>query len=385
MVLQADTVTKKMEMRRNLLLQYIYRNGPIGRLQLGRNLRMSKSRLCEVVQEMIDGGLIIERLVGTERRGRNPVPLITNPDYGCFVGLDFEAKRMRLVVVDFSGKVLYHRQRHLRPMKKRNTLVVRLLDFIDEGLGVIRGLNAKILGIGVAAPGIINRWMGMLVHYDLIDAARNIPLRDLVESHTGHPCVVDNNIRCYALTEWTNGVARNMSNFICLAVRSGVGSAIILNGRLLDGSHGFSGEAGYSPVPNGQPASKWKTLQELVSEKALNVDDEATSFSLSREKALMAGELVGAQAASLAALLDPEAIVLAGALLDRDGPLWDIVEQTYGRFLLPGIAGRVPLLPSEAGAHAAAVGATQRCLQELYPTSSKADRVSWRRTATSAL
>ncbi len=101
MVLQADTVTKKMEMRRNLLLQYIYRNGPIGRLQLGRNLRMSKSRLCEVVQEMIDGGLIIERLIGTERRGRNPVPLITNPDYGCFVGLDFEAKRMRLVVVDF--------------------------------------------------------------------------------------------------------------------------------------------------------------------------------------------------------------------------------------------------------------------------------------------
>ena len=385
MVLQADSVTKKMEMRRNLILQYIYRNGPIGRLQLGRNLRMSKSRLCEVVQEMIDGGLIIERLTGTERRGRNPVPLVTNPDYGCFVGLDFEANRMRMVVVDFSGQALYHRQRHLRPMKNKNTLVVRLLDFIDEGLRFIRGLDAKILGIGVAAPGIINRWMGMLVHYDLIEAARNIPLRDLVENHTGFPCVVDNNIRCYALTEWTTGVARNMSNFICLAVRSGVGSAIILNGRLLDGSHGFSGEVGYSPVPNGQAASQWKTLQELVSEKALNVDDEAKSFSLSKEKAQMAGELVGAQAASLAVLLDPEAIVLAGALLDRDGPLWDIVEQTYGRFILHGIARRFPLLPSKAGAHAAAVGATQRCLQELYPTSSKADRVSRQPAATPVL
>ena len=51
---------------------------------------------------MIDEGLILESLNGTERRGRRPVPLSANPDYGCFVGLDFEAKRMRVVVVDFS-------------------------------------------------------------------------------------------------------------------------------------------------------------------------------------------------------------------------------------------------------------------------------------------
>ncbi len=377
MVLQVDTVTKKMEMRRNLLLQYIYRKGPIGRLELGRNLRMSKSRLCEVVQEMIDGRLIIERLIGTERRGRNPVPLITNPDYGCFVGLDFEAKRMRIVVADFSGQVRYQRQQPLRPMKNRDTLVRRLLDFIDEGLGAIGELRAKILGVGVAAPGIILRKTGTLIHYDLIEAARNIPLRDLVESHTGFPCVVDNNIRCYALTEWTSGAVRNMSNFICLAVRSGVGSAIMLDGRLLDGSHGFSGEAGYTAVPNCGPASQWKILQELVSEKALNVDVESKRFSLPQKKAQAAGELVGAQAASLAALLDPEAIVLAGALLEPKGPLWPIVKETYDRFILPDIANRVPLLYSEVGSFAAAIGATQRCFQELYPTSSKADRVSW--------
>jgi predicted NBD/HSP70 family sugar kinase len=369
-VLQADTVSKKMEMRKNILLQHIYRNGSIGRLELGRDLGMSKSRLCEVVQEMIDEKLIVESLDGTERRGRSPVPLSANPDHGCFVGLDFEAQRMRIVVVDFSGKTLLQRHQKLEPMKSRKKLISRLLRFIDKGLKAARGIGTQILGVGVAAPGIINRNTGTLIHYEFLEAARDVPLKELIEDRTGLPCVVDNNIRCYALTEWTSGVAKNMSNFICLAVRSGFGSAIILNGQLLDGSHGFSGEAGYTRVPSSKPASEWKTFQEVVSEKALNVDVEAKDFKLPRKKAQVAGELLGARAASLATLLDPEAIILVGRLLEADGPLWSFVEETYGRFILPDIAEMVPLLHSRVDSYAAAVGATQRCFQELFPIES---------------
>ena len=368
MVLQADTVSKKMEMRRNLLLQEIFRNKSIGRRELGRNLRMSKSRLCEVVQEMIDEELILESLVGTERRGRRPIPLSTNPDYGCFVGLDFEAKRMRVVVVNFSGEVLFKQQQPLKPIKDRKKLTDQLLKFVDKGLDAAHKLKAKVLGVGVASPGTIHRKSGTLVSHDLIEAAHNIPLRELVEAHTNLPCVVENNIRCYALTEWTSGAARNMSNFICIAVRSGFGLAIILDGKALNGSHGLSGEAGSSPAPNNKPVSQWKTLNELVSEKALEVDREAKNFTLSKKKAEAAGEILGAQAASLAIMLDPEAIVLAGALLDPEEPLWDIVNQTYRRFILPDVIDRIPLIPSQVGPYAAAVGATQRCLQELYPT-----------------
>ncbi len=367
MVVRSDTVSGKMEMRKNLLLQHIHRNGSIGRLELGRDLQMSKSRLCEVVQEMIDEGLILERLNGTERRGRRPVPLSPNPGRGCFVGLDFEAKRMRVVVVDFSGQTLFKRHRALSPISDRKKLIARLLGIINEGLEAARGIGTEILGIGVAAPGVINRNTGNLVHYDFIEAAQDIPLGELVESQTGLPCVVDNNIRCYAMTEWTSGAARNMSDFICLAVRSGFGSAIILNGQLLDGSHGYSGEAGYTRVASAKPASEWKTFQEVVSEKALDVDFEAKDFALSKKKAQTAGELLGARAASLATLLDPEAIIMVGALLEPDGPLWPYVEETYRNFILPDIAELVPLLHSQVDSYAAAVGATQRCFQELFP------------------
>lgn len=365
--LQADTVSKKMEIRKHLLLQHIYRSGSIGRLELGRDLQMSKSRLCEVVQEMIDEGLILETLNGTERRGRRPVPLSVNPNHGCFVGLDFEAKRMRVAVVDFSGQTLFKRHQALRPMKDRKTLINRLLGLIDEGLDAARRLNAGILGVGVAAPGIINRNTGTLLHYDYIEAARNIPLRKLIESHTGLPCSVDNNIRCYALTEWTSGAARNLTSFICLAVRSGVGSAIVLNGRLLDGSHGYSGEAGYLPVPSRRPVSQWKTFQEVVSENALQIDSESGAIALPKKEARIAGELLGAQAASLATLLDPEAIILVGRLLAPKGPLWAHVEKTFRRFILPDITEQVSLLHSKVDSYAAAIGATQLSFQERFP------------------
>ena len=373
MVLQADTLSKKLEIRRNLLLQEIFLKGPIGRRQLGRNLRMSNSRLCQVVQEMIDGSLINEHLDRTERRGRRPIPLSTNPDYGCFVGLDFEAKRMRVVVVDFSGQVLFKRQQKLGPMKERKTLIDQLLGFVDQGLEAAKALKTEVLGVGVAAPGTIHRKSGTLVRHDLIEAAHDIPLRDLIEGHTNLPCVVDNNIRCYALTEWTSGAARHMSNFICIAVRSGFGMAIMLDGKALNGSHELSGEAGSSPAPSHKPISQWKTLNELVSEKALEVDTEAKSLTISKRKAKSAGEILGAQAASLAILLDPEAIILAGALLEPEGPLWDIVKQTYRRFILPDVTDRVVLIPSQVGRYAAAVGATHRCFQELYSTKLESD------------
>jgi len=317
---------------------------------------------------MIDSKLIIEHLEGTERRGRRPVPLTPNPDYGCFVGLDFEATRMRVVVVDFTGKVTFVREERLQLLADQKGLIATLLEFVDEGLEAAKELNTPVLGIGVAAPGTIHRKTGTLVHHDLIETARNIPVKDLVEQHTQLPCIVENNIRCYAMREWTDGAAKKMSNFVFVAVRSGFGLAIMVDGKAINGSHGLSGEAGSTPVPSSNPVSRWKTLNDLVSEKALLKGVESNGNSISQEKAKSAGEILGALTASLATMLDPEAIVLAGNLLQPNGPLWEAVHQTHNRFMLADMKDRVALIPSQVGPFAAAVGATQRCFQEIYPT-----------------
>ena len=351
----------------NRLLHQIRRQGQAERLELARSSHISNSRVCDLIQLMIGQDLLIEELTGTERRGRRGVPVMLNPSYGHLVGFDMEAKRLRLLVVDFAGNTVWQTQQKLVPPKNRRVLIDDILGFIEKGLKEIRQKYKNILGIGLAANGVIDVHRGVILHYDLVEVARDLPLRDLVAGQTGVPCVMEDNIRALTLAEWINGSAKHLDSFICLAVRSGVGAGIVINGRLHLGSHGFAGEPGYMPVTSGSNANQWKHLQQVVSESALGVDVEANGFELTEAKAKKAGELIGAYLASMVALLDPQAIVLAGGLIQPDQPLWDPMVRAFRRLVLPELTDSVQLLPARLGPFAAAVGATHRCFEMLYP------------------
>jgi len=366
--LDTAKIHEKVKFKKHLLLHHIRRSRRVGRLELARRLRISNTRVCEMVQEMLDEGLLIEERSGKDRRGRLPAPVELNPDYGRFVGFDMEAKRLRLAAVDFQGSLVWQSDRKLAAPADRRKLIGLTLDFIESGLQAIRARFKRLLGIGLAAPGVVDARAGAILHYDLLKAARDIPLRDLVSARAGLPAVLEDNIRMLTLGEWMEGAARHLSSFVCLAVRSGVAAGVVLNGRLFVGSHGFAGKAGYLPLPTGPSPARWKTLMHVVSEQALGVDVEAARYSLPAPKARMAGELLGSQLAAMAILFDPEAIVLAGGLLKPGGPLWDPMERAFRRFALPEIAERMALIPARLGPFGAAIGATHRCFEMLFPT-----------------
>jgi len=155
-----------------------------------------------------------------------------------------------------------------------------------------------------------------------------------------------------------------------MAIRSGVGAGVVVNGRLLTGTHGFCGEVGYMVVPTGGAASTWKNLQQTVSESAMGVDAESKEFKMPDAAAKRAGELIGSQLASIAAILDPEAIVLAGGMLNPDGPVWLHAVSAFRQTALAELVERVRILPAQLGPFAAAVGAAHRCVYELFPVAS---------------
>lgn len=366
----ADTakINEKLQFRKNRLLDRIRLRRGIGRLELARQLRISNSRVCDLVAEMIDEGLLTERLSSPERRGRRGVPLTVNADYGHFVGFDMEAKRLRLVVVDFAGEPVWQKRVKLASTRTRQALINRVLGFIEAGLDEIRSAYRNVLGLGLAGAGVLDVRRGVILHYDLIEGANDIPLRDLVASRTGLPCLLEENIRALTIAEWLSGAAQDLSSFVLLAIRSGVGAGIVINGRLHTGSHGFAGEAGYLIVPSGRVARQWKHLHDVASEQALGIDAEAKGTTLSDSKARRAGEVLGAKLANLATMLDPQAIVLAGELVRPEGPLWSPMLRTFRRLALSDIAERVQIMPAQLGPFAAAVGAAHRCFQMLYPT-----------------
>jgi glucokinase len=285
-----------------------------------------------------------------------------------------EAKRLRLVLTDFTGHVVWETRRALRPPKDQSTFLDQSLDFVDASMIEVRArAPRRILGFGVAASGVIDLKRGVILHYDLVPQATNLPVRDLIAERVGLPCFIENNIRAMTLAEWTLGAARGLKSFVCMSVRSGVGAGVVIDGRMHRGSHGFAGEAGYMVLPNDGPCGEWKNLQQTVSETGLGIDIEAAGFDLPEPVARRTGEVIASQLASIACVIDPEAFVLGGVMLKPDGPIWPHVKRAFRETALREVAEHVPLLAAQLGPFAAAQGAAYRCLYEMFPVAPAAD------------
>ena len=111
--------SKSERNKRNMLVQALHRKGTASRLHLARALHISNSRVCDLVEQMISEGLLAEEGVGKDRRGRRGVSVRINPAYGQLIGFDMEAKRLRLVVTDFAGQIVWQTRKSLRPARSR--------------------------------------------------------------------------------------------------------------------------------------------------------------------------------------------------------------------------------------------------------------------------
>jgi predicted NBD/HSP70 family sugar kinase len=360
--------------KRHRLLQQLHRHGQASRFRLARELRISNSRVGDLVSQMVHEGLIHEESsAGDERRGRRGVTLRLNPRYGHLVGLDMEAKRLRLVLTDFTGRVVWETRRALRPPADQAAAVEQIMSFVDASMEEVRKRARRVLGFGIAGSGVVDRKRGVILHYDLVPQVTGIPLRDLIAQRTGLPCFMENNIRAMTLAEWTLGAARGLHTFVCMSVRSGIGAGVVINGHMHSGTHGFAGEAGYMVVPDDGPSSAWKNLQQAVSETGLGIDIEGSGFDIPEATARRAGEIIASQLASIAAVIDPQALVLAGPMLKPDGPVWPHVQRAFRETALREAAEHVPLLPAQLGSFAAAQGAAYGCLYQMFPVAAGAD------------
>jgi len=117
-----------------------------------------------------------------------------------------------------------------------------------------RGLALEAVGVGV--PGLVDGERGMLLHSAGSHVAdlHRVPLADRISAKTGVPAFVDNDVNALALGEWMFGLGRGAASCVVLAIGSGLGAGIILDGRLVRGKSGFAGELGHIPVDfNGPP------------------------------------------------------------------------------------------------------------------------------------
>lgn len=170
------------------------------------------------------------------------------------IGVDVGGTTVAVGLVGAEGQVLEHGQ---APTHARGagTALETIVDLIERLQDAARARGVEVTGVGVGVAGIVDAERGVVgrdIHYvpELVGA----PLADLLGRRLGRPVFVDNDVNALTLAEWMWGAGRGARSLVMLALGTGVGGGIILDGRLHRGHAGFGGELGHVPIDFDGPA-----------------------------------------------------------------------------------------------------------------------------------
>lgn len=164
------------------------------------------------------------------------------------VGIDIGGTKIAAALVDEAGVIL----RELKvssPIEDSTAMVDAISSLIGD---ISRG--ESVVGVGVAAAGFLSVDREIMYHSPNISVWRNEPLKRLISERTELPVLLENDANAAGWAEFQFGAGKDVSNMIMLTIGTGVGGAIISDGKLLTGGFGIGGELGhFTLIPGGRP------------------------------------------------------------------------------------------------------------------------------------
>jgi glucokinase len=179
----------------------------------------------------------------------SPQEILMAPETGYVVGADIGGTSLRLALAGMDGEVVGKWKVSTAGIRDPE-VVVRLIHEGVEDLLQQKALSRSLLrAVAAGAPGVTNVDEGIVLATSYLMGWRNVGLRALLEASLGVPVAVENDVNMAAIAESEIGVAQGVRDFVFLAVGTGIGAGIVLNGRLFHGMSWSAGEIGYMLVP----------------------------------------------------------------------------------------------------------------------------------------
>jgi predicted NBD/HSP70 family sugar kinase len=274
----------------------------------------------------------------------------------CFIGFDIGASSVKAVLAS-NGKILRSADIDTPHDLKKLLAALRILH--DELAGDI-----KVAGVGIAVAGVLDKErrkmlrssnMSFLDGHDLRRAfATALKTRRLAIEHDVHALL---------LAEKEYGAARDHKNVFCLTLGSGIGGAFMVNGEIIYGAHGASGEVGHMIVD----LMGGRDLETLAANKFIHKNlgvNFRAAFTYARAgdkkaQAVLAvlGENLGVGIANIINIFDPEMIILGGGITGARKFLAPGIQRGINKFVTAPAAKRTKIAYSRLGRYGGAFGA----------------------------
>ncbi|WP_051802419.1 ROK family transcriptional regulator [Actinocatenispora sera] len=364
-------------------------HGPLSRVELADRLAVPRARLLSELTRLTETDRVREAGPAASRGGRRSTLIELSPRHR-YGAVDLGATSVRIEVTD----------RNLDPVAAVEEAVdIRsgprpVLRVVTDLLEKLRaeGAYRQLDGLGVGLPGPVSFRDGVPVSPPIMPGWDGFPVREMLAHEHNCPVVVDNDVNIMAIGEGYGGVARSVDDFLFVKLGTGIGCGIHLGGEVFRGKDGCAGDIGHMQVVAHGPvcacgntgcleavfggaalardavaaarAGRSEPLAARLAEhgtlSAYDVGQtaaagDATSVALIRA----GGAALGGVLASLVSFVNPSMIVIGGGLAGLGHRLLaEVRAVVYGRSL-PLATGNLPLVVSELGERAGALGAAK--------------------------
>lgn len=319
------------EANRKIILNHLRLKGDMSRADLTRETTLSFPAVSSNIRHLLEKGYIHETGAGDNSVGRKSKLLSFNAKRGLVIGIDIGRQEIRYMLADLLGSGIATMVRGNKPEDSGPRIIK---DIVNSTKRLIRdnGVDAgNILAICVGIPGII-RGDRMFAAPYMSDFSLK-KLREALEREFATDVTVENSVNLGAIGERWRGIGVRYSDFVYVGYGVGLGSALILGGRLYKGVNGAAGEIGFMTVDPRLLRTRFNeigVLESLISKKriaeALRADQDAaagTDFdalfrqSGGRRAARLIEEVsqfFGMALVNIAAMVNPQAIVVSGGV-----------------------------------------------------------------------
>lgn len=306
------------------------------------------------------------------------------------IGVDIGGTNIKIALVDNQGNISYSNTIPTRAEMGYEYTVDNIKQAIRTLMEQTKETNDSIEGIGFGFPGQIDYQKGIVRLLPNIPGWVEVPIAEMIEKEFHIPTKADNDVRCAALGELNYGAGKDCQNLVCITVGTGIGSGIIINGKLVRGASNAAGEIGHIKLQmkdgplcgcgdtgcfeafasgpaivamaedyiKGGKSTKFRELADteitpyIVSEAAKQGDVVAKRiFSIM-------GEYIGLGLTSVINLLNPEKIIIGGGVADAGDILFDPIRETIQKRAMPIQGSAVEIVSAQLGNTAGVIGAS---------------------------
>lgn len=388
--------TKKQQ-QKNEVIQLLYLNKALTNANLVEKTGLSLPTITQILLELTNDGCIEILGSGISSGGRKPNLLGLTSNAFFTISVDIERYSAKIALLNSQNDYVIKPYQFEIDLNDKNATVDIVSVEIKKIKERFKGNAGRIIGVGISMPGLVNFEKGINLSYLNFD---ELPVSSIFEQRINLPVFIINDAKARALAELRFGKAKETKNALVIYIGWGFGTGLILDGKLYNGSDGFSGEFSHIPiVENGIlcQCGKRGCLETIASGLALSrlamegiargeqtdltritgsntlkihymsiVESALKGDAFSIDIISEVGSELGRGIAMLVQILNPELIIFGGQMVKAGRFLTIPIEHSLNKYCLNDLRTSIKIDISEMGEKASLLGAAINTIERYF-------------------